>query len=183
MARIAIIGDGPAGLSAALFLAKNHHDTVVYGTDETPMHYAHLYNYLGVEDIDGTTFQELARRQVANQGATFRDDEVEAVAADGDGFVVTTAAGTDQADYVVLAGGKAAQALAASLGAEKDGGHIPVDAEYRNEMDRVYALGRVARQERSQAIISAGAGAVAAVDILSREAGKDVQDWDSPPED
>jgi hypothetical protein len=34
---------------------------------------------------------------------------------------------------------------------------------------------------RSQAIISAGAGAVAAVDILAREEGKDVQDWDTPP--
>jgi thioredoxin reductase (NADPH) len=183
MARIAIVGDGPAGLSAALFLAKNHHDAVVYGTDETPMHYAHLYNYLGVEDIGGTAFQELARRQVANQGAHLRADEVEAVAVDGDGFVVTTAAGTDQADYVVLAGGKAAQSLAASLGAEKDGGHVPVDAEYRTGVDRVYAVGRVARPERSQAIISAGAGAVAALDILSREAGKDVQDWDSPPEE
>jgi hypothetical protein len=37
--------------------------------------------------------------------------------------------------------------------------------------------------ERSQAIISAGDGARAALDILSREAGKDVRDWDSPPKD
>jgi thioredoxin reductase (NADPH) len=48
-------------------------------------------------------------------------------------------------------------------------------------VDRVYAAGRIARQHRSQAIISAGAGAVAALDILSREAGEEVHDWDSPP--
>ncbi len=31
--------------------------------------------------------------------------------------------------------------------------------------------------------LSAGAGAAAALDILSREADSDVQDWDSPPKD
>jgi hypothetical protein len=39
------------------------------------------------------------------------------------------------------------------------------------------------RPTRSQAVISAGDGAKAALDILSRAAGKDVQDWDSPPKD
>jgi hypothetical protein len=43
-------------------------------------------------------------------------------------------------------------------------------------------IGRSARPGRSQAIISAGDGARAALDILAREAGKDVQDWDRPPE-
>jgi thioredoxin reductase len=50
-------------------------------------------------------------------------------------------------------------------------------------MDRVYAVGRSARPERSQAIISAGAGATAALDILAREAGKNVTDWDSSADD
>jgi thioredoxin reductase (NADPH) len=39
------------------------------------------------------------------------------------------------------------------------------------------------RPKRSQAIISAGAGAVAALDILAREEGKDIQDWDTPPKE
>ena len=34
---------------------------------------------------------------------------------------------------------------------------------------------------RSQAIISAGDGAAAALDILSTEKGEDVLDWDEPP--
>ena len=41
-------------------------------------------------------------------------------------------------------------------------------------------VGRSTRPGRSQAIISAGDGARAALDILAREAGKDVQDWDTP---
>ena len=58
-----------------------------------------------------------------------------------------------------------------------------VNREYASSMDRVYAVGRSARPERSQAIISAGAGATAALDILAREAGKNVTDWDSPADD
>jgi thioredoxin reductase (NADPH) len=42
----------------------------------------------------------------------------------------------------------------------------------------VYAIGRLARPTKSQAIISAGDGAKAAIDILSKLAGKPVQDWD-----
>jgi hypothetical protein len=39
---------------------------------------------------------------------------------------------------------------------------------------------RSVRRTPSRAIISAGAGAVAAVDIFARENGKVVQDWDTP---
>jgi thioredoxin reductase (NADPH) len=46
----------------------------------------------------------------------------------------------------------------------------------------VYAVGRQVRPDRSQAIISAGDGAAAAIDILSTVRGESVQDWDSPPE-
>lgn len=58
-----------------------------------------------------------------------------------------------------------------------------VDRDYRSSIEGVYVVGRAARPERSQAIISAGAGATAAMDILAREAGKNVQDWDTPPKD
>jgi len=183
MARVVIVGDGPAGLSAALFLAKNEVETVVFGQDETAMHYAHLHNYLGVEDLGGTAFQAIARRQVAAHGAELRDVEVTGIVKQEGRFTVRADDGEVEADYVILAGGKAAQGLAGALGAEEDGGHVPVDTENRTEVARLYAVGRVVRPERSQAIISAGAGAIAALDILSREAGKDVHDWDTPPQD
>jgi flavin-dependent dehydrogenase len=38
MARIIVVGDGPAGLAAALFLSRNGQDVVVYAQDQTAMH-------------------------------------------------------------------------------------------------------------------------------------------------
>ena len=58
---------------------------------------------------------------------------------------------------------------------------IAADRNARTSVDRVYVVGRSARPGRSQAIISAGDGAAAAIDILSRERGEDVLDWDEPP--
>jgi thioredoxin reductase (NADPH) len=184
MARIVIVGDGPAGLSAGLFLAKNGHEAVVFGTDDTAMHHAHLHNYLGVPDVDGSAFQAVSRKQAVDVGVDLRDVEVtEITAGEQGGFVVHADDGALTADYVVLAGGKSAQRFASALGAPPEDGKVPVDVEQRTIVPRLYAAGRVVRPERSQAIVSAGAGAVAALDILSREAGRDVHDWDSPPRD
>jgi thioredoxin reductase (NADPH) len=184
MVRVVVVGDGPAGLSAALFLAKTGHDVTVYAQDGTAMHYAQLRNYLGIPDIHGSEFQRIAREQVEGFGADVREAEVTALATDGAAFVVTAGEEESRADYLILAGSKACQRLADELGARRrDDGGVEVDTEYRTSVDRVYAVGRVARMERSQAIISAGAGATAALDILAREEGEDVHDWDSPPQD
>lgn len=181
MAAITIVGDGPAGLSAALFLAKNDHDVVVYGQDETAVHYAHLHNYLGAPDVVGSEFQQRARDQVRGHGADLVDARVSAIDRDGDGFVVSTEDGAERAsDHVIVAGAKPSRSLLEGLGAEIGDGAPVVDEHYRTTVGGVYAVGRVARPHRSQAIISAGAGAVAALDIMSRLAGQDVTDWDTP---
>ena len=76
--------------------------------------------------------------------------------------------------------------LANSLGIQTTDGEdeiVPVDRNGKTAIDAVYVIGRSARPTRSQAIISAGDGAAAALDILSRIEGKDVQDWDSPPKE
>lgn len=182
MAKAIIVGDGPGGLSAAIFLAKNGVETSVYGIDETAMNYAYLHNYLGIPEIAGPEFQKVARKQAEAQGASLLPEEVTSVIA-GDSFTVTTASGSAEADYLVLTEGKNPE-LARSLGLEVDAdGAIVVDRDYRSSIERVYVVGRSARPERSQAIISAGAGATAALDILAIEAGKNVQDWDTPPKD
>jgi thioredoxin reductase len=181
MANVIVVGDGPGGLSAALFLAKNGHDVDIYGQDETAMHYAHLHNYLGMPDTSGSEFQEIALHQVAAIGARVHDAQVVTAAAGTDRVTVSLETGeVAEAQYLILSEGKN-PVLARSLALAEDGeGAIAVDSEGRSSNARVYVIGRSARPARSQAIISAGDGAKAALDILSREAGKDVQDWDTP---
>ena len=182
MARVTIVGDGPGGLSAALFLAKNGHQVRVFGQDETAMNYAYLYNYLGIPEIDGTEFQRIAKEQVAAQGAEIIHQEVTSAAIDAI-FTVEAEGGSYESDYLILTEGKNPE-LAKSLGVDADeDGAIAVDENYQSSIDKLYVVGRSVRPKRSQAIISAGAGAVAALDILAREEGKDVQDWDTPPKE
>lgn len=183
MTNAIIVGDGPAGLSCALFLAKNGVETTVFGQDKTAMHYAELHNYLGIPQILGSDFQEIARKQVTDFGARLENALVTEVAKTDDGFTVTTEDGaTHTAKYVVLAEGKGVK-LNQSLGLTKEGRSVEVDRNGRTAVSGLYVVGRSTKMNRSQAIISAGEGAAAALDILSTEAGKDVLDYDSPPKE
>jgi thioredoxin reductase (NADPH) len=178
---VAIIGDGPGGLSAALFLAKNGLETVVYGEDKTAMHWAQIKNYLGLPETHGTDFQKRARDQVASFGAKLDSQHVESIKPDGSGFTVQLGNGSSlQVRYVVLSEGKVPR-LAQQLGLAFEGAAVITDKNGRTSVPGVYAVGRSARPGRSQAIISAGDGAVVALDILSKEKGQDVVDWDTPP--
>src|SRR6056297_2871206 len=102
MTDVIVVGGGPAGLSAALFTEKNGLDTVVYDTDETWMHKAHLFNYLGIDSVDGTEFVKGAREQVESFDADLRVGEaVTGVESDGEGFTLTTEDSEYDAQYVV----------------------------------------------------------------------------------
>ena len=177
---VAVIGGGAAGLSAALFTAKNGLETVVYDTDDTWLHKAHLFNYLGIESIDGTAFVERAREQVEGFGVEHVHDAVTAVRSVDDGFVVETAAGENRARYVVLATG-ANRGLAEDLGCDfTDEDVVDVSVSMETTIPGVYATGAMVRAEEWQAIISAGDGAAAALNILSAEKGEHFHDFDTP---
>jgi len=165
-----------------LFLAKNKVDVAIYGQDKTAMHWALVRNYLGLPEIMGAEFQAIARAQVGAFGVTVQDEHIDKVEKTGDGFKVTFASGgTASSKYLVLSEGKSPK-LAKQLGLtfdEKTG--IATDKNAKSTLDGVYVVGRMSRPGRSQAIISAGDGAAAAIDILSREKREDFVDWDEPP--
>jgi thioredoxin reductase (NADPH) len=181
MTDVAVVGGGPAGLSAALFTAKNDLDTVVFDTDETWMHKAHLFNYLGIESEDGTAFVEDAREQVDSFGVDRRQgEEVQTVEQDGDGFRVVTEDGDLSADYLVLATG-ADRDLAEQLGcAFTDEDVVDVDVDMETSVADAYATGAMVRAEEWQAVISAGDGAAAALNVLTKEKGEHFHDFDTP---
>ncbi len=177
MSNVLIVGDGPGGLSAALFLAKNDVDADVFGTDDTPMHKAMLYNYLGIDEMTGSQFQQTAREQVKKFGATLHDTKVDAIERTDAGFLATTTDGeTFEGDYIIIAVSN--KGLLDELGIEREGGEAQVDRDGRTNVEDAYAIGWATRSQKIQAIISAGDGAAAALDILSKEEGKPVHDFD-----
>ncbi|MFB6083847.1 MAG: FAD-dependent oxidoreductase [Halorientalis sp.] len=181
MANAVIVGGGPAGLSAALFLQKNGVDTTVFDTDGTWMHKAHLFNYPGIGSQDGSAYIETLRSQVDSFGVEREQGtEVTGVESTGDGFTVTTDGGDHEADYLVLATG-ANRDLAEELGcAFTDEEVVDVDVDMETSVDDAYATGAMVRAEEWQAVISAGDGAAAALNVLSKEKGENFHDFDTP---
>jgi len=181
MADVAIVGGGPAGLSAGLFAGKNGLDAVLFDTDTTWMHKAHLFNYPGIGSVGGSEYLATLRQQADDFGVDRKQgEEVTDVAESGDGFAVATEAGEYEADYLVLATG-ASRDLAEALGcAFGDDDAVDVDVSMETSVDDAYATGGMVRAEEWQAVISAGDGAAAALNILSKEKGEHYHDFDVP---
>jgi thioredoxin reductase (NADPH) len=121
---IAIIGGGPAGLTAAIYGARARVNTVVFeiGLPGGQIVSASLVeNYPGFpEGVTGQQLADLMYLQAQNAGAEFRIiSPVEAIKADGKQYVLTTGSGEVQARVVILATG----AIPKKLG-------IPGEAEY-----------------------------------------------------
>ena len=184
MADVIIIGDGPAGLAAALFLAKNGMSVEVYGKDGSWVHKALLKNYLGFQRIPGPEFMRLAREQVEALGAVLIDAEITSIKVVEEGFQIDASDGQGStAGYLIIAAGPKTE-LVKSLGLAIDGhGYAVADRNCRTNVDKVYVAGWSTRADKIQAQISAGDGAAAALDILSRHKGKDFHDFDSMDDD
>jgi len=181
MTDVLVVGGGPAGLSAALFTQKNGLETTVFDTDGTWMHKAHLFNYLGIGSQDGSAFMETARTQVDSFGVDRKQGtKVTDVGQTDAGFEVTTEEDTHEATYLVLATG-ANRDLAESLGCDMtDEDVVDVDVTMETSVDDAYATGGMVRAEEWQAVISAGDGAAAALNILTKEKGEHFHDFDTP---
>jgi thioredoxin reductase len=181
MGDVRIVGGGPAGLSAALFTAKNGLETTVFDTDETWMHKAHLFNYPGIGSIDGSNYIETLREQVDDFGVDRQQGtEVTGIESTDGEFTVTTDDEQYESSYVVLATGanrNLAEGLDCTLTEE---GTVDVDVTMETSVENAYATGAMVRAEEWQAVISAGDGAAAALNILTKEKGEHFHDFDVP---
>ncbi|XGI83813.1 FAD-dependent oxidoreductase [Halorutilales archaeon Cl-col2-1] len=177
---VTIIGDGPAGLSAALILAKDGQDVEVFGDDESRMHDAYLYNYPGIDEIHGSDFMEVLRDQCEDFDTSINHERVDDIDVDDDGFTVTTESGDEyNSEYTVLATGLDKD-LAEEIGLEFDGDSVEADKFGRTSVDDLYAAGWVMRGHKIEAAISAGDGQAVALDILSDIKGEPYHDFDVP---
>jgi len=173
---VVIVGDGPTGLSAALLLAKTDFDVTVLGSDQTPMHRAVLYNYLGFDGKPGPEFMSDARRHAELYGAKLIKTHVDRVEL-GETPRAHTAHGVHDAHYLILTTGWSPAMADLALERRPDG-TIKVDTDGRTSVDRVYSGGSATRGKKSHVATSVGDGAAIATDIMSREAGKPTHDYD-----
>ena len=105
---VIIIGGGPAGLTAALYLARAKYRTLVlekekFGGQITITH--EVVNYPGVTKTTGEELTETMRRQAESFGAEFMLAEAESIDMSGDVKTVKTSRGELKAFGILLATG------------------------------------------------------------------------------
>ena len=105
---IAIVGAGPAGLSAALYAARARRHTLIIERKVTGGQIAltaEVENYPGYDNINGFDLAEKMHKQAEKYGAETAYADVTAVEQDGDMHVVRTSEGDYRAKAVIITGG------------------------------------------------------------------------------
>lgn len=180
---VAVIGAGPAGASAAIFLAKAGKKTIVFDHDKSITKRAWIENHYGVSEIAGPDLIETGIKQFQKFGAELVREQVSSIEKDGDTFEIHTENGTYQAGQIILATGLLTT-LAESLGlATKDGTEprikriFEVNPEGKTNVPGVWAAGTAAGVS-VHTIITAGDGAKVAINVISELNGERYVDHD-----
>lgn len=122
MVDTAIIGYGPAGTSAALYLRRANKTVVLIGKDTGALQKAEkIENYYGLtEPISGFELAAIGIEQVKALGAEVVSDEVLDLSWDG-AFTITCKSGEYRAASVILATGSARKTLPIAGLSEREG--------------------------------------------------------------
>lgn len=120
---VAIIGSGPAGLSAALCCARARYSTVVFQGDSPGgqlVETSYIENWPGIEKIGGSDLMEGLEKQAKEWGATCLSESITQVDFSAWPFILTTGSGDIfQALSVIIATGSTPRLL-----------HVPGEEKY-----------------------------------------------------
>ena len=102
---VVIIGVGPAGISAAIYLKRAKKNVLIISKKESALKKAEkIENYYGIESISGKDLFDIGIKQAENLQIPIEDDEVTNISYDSN-FVVTTVNRKYEAKFVILATG------------------------------------------------------------------------------
>ncbi len=110
---VIIIGAGPAGLSAAIYLQRKKMKTLILTTDfggQTAKS-AEVENYLGFTKLSGAELTQKFIEHAENIGVETKTAEVKSVTKIAEGFEIKTSDETYQAKSVLMASGKTPRKL------------------------------------------------------------------------
>ncbi|MGI6487805.1 MAG: NAD(P)/FAD-dependent oxidoreductase [Syntrophomonadaceae bacterium] len=105
---VAVIGCGPAGLSAAINVKVRNRTVVVLGTEvcSPPLNKApRIENYLGFPGVAGAELRDNFVEHTTSMGIEIKRDKVDAILPEDDGFMITTREEVIRAQTVVMATG------------------------------------------------------------------------------
>ena len=111
---VAILGSGPAGLTAAIYGARANISTIVFTGDAFGGQIAttnDVENYPGFEEITGPELTMRMRNQAERFGAEFVMDQITDIDIDGPPFKLTGASQSYQARTVIIATGASPRQL------------------------------------------------------------------------
>jgi len=104
---VAIIGAGPAGMSAAIYSSRYNLKTIIFDPQSGGVaNWAHeIENYPGFEKIEGIELMSKFRKQAEIHGTEFVDDTIKDIIKEKEIFVVKTERKTFNSKTVILATG------------------------------------------------------------------------------
>ena len=102
---VVIIGSGPAGISAAIYLKRAKKNVIIVSKHESALQKAEkIENYYGIESISGSELYNTGIKQAERLGILIDEDEVTNISYENN-FIVTTVNKKYQAKYVIIATG------------------------------------------------------------------------------
>ena len=102
---VIVVGSGPAGISAALYLKRAKKNVLIISKGEGALKKADkIENYYGIESITGEELYKTGLKQAERIGVLIENDEVTNISLDGY-FVITTVNSEFEAKNVIIATG------------------------------------------------------------------------------
>ncbi len=105
---IAIIGTGPAGLEAAITAKVRNKNLILFGSKDSSVKVAKAHtilNYLGLPEVSGEAMQKAFLNHLEQMGIEITDEQITAVYAMGESFMIQDASNMYEAKSVILATG------------------------------------------------------------------------------